>query len=46
MIDRTVFWLALFSIVPVTVFSEVISSVECLCSWGIWVQLFFDFVAE
>ena len=35
-IDRTVFWFVLLSIVHVIVFSEVISTVECLCSWGIW----------
>ena len=35
-IDRTVFWFVLLSIVLVIVFAEVLSTVECLCSWGIW----------
>ena len=40
-IDCTVFWFVLLSIVLVIVFSEVISTVECLCSWGIWGELCF-----
>ena len=39
-IDRTVFWFVLLSIVSVTVFSEVKSTVECLCSWGIGASCF------
>ena len=35
-IDRTVVWFVLLSIVLVIAFFEVISTVERLCSWGIW----------
>ena len=38
--DRTAFWFVLLSIVLVIVFAEVISTVEFLCSWGIWVSSF------
>ena len=34
-INRTVFWFVLLSIVLVIVFAEVTSTVECLCSWGV-----------